>query len=385
MARHAAPKERNYRGLAAAAAVVTTGSIPIINAPVANAATASEWDVVAQCESSGNWAINTGNGYYGGLQFTQSTWEAYGGLAFAQRADLATKAEQITVAERVLTSGWNGNSPQGKGAWPKCGVNLSSAPYGAVQEKPKEEAPDPAPKADTPPPAPGNGAGKVYRVKAGDWLSTIARDQMGSVSKWRWLYRVNRHVVGDDPNLIHPGQELKIPGRPVTKPGHTETTTPTKPTTPVQEKPVEEKPAEQVTSGFAHPVPGSRISQVFRNASSIYGLGYHTGVDFAAPYGTQVRAVADGVVVGGNAGSSYQQHVIIKHADGKYTLYAHLSAKLVSVGQSVKAGQVIAAVGNCNGGCGAHLHLELRNDPTQYAASVFSDPVAWLRSNGVSL
>lgn len=95
----------------------------------ASAATASEWDAVAQCESSGNWSINTGNGFYGGVQFTNSTWAAYGGLAFAPRADLATKAQQITVAERVLTTGWNGNSPQGKGAWPVCGVGLSSTPY----------------------------------------------------------------------------------------------------------------------------------------------------------------------------------------------------------------------------------------------------------------
>lgn len=379
MAQHAAPKERNHRGLALAAAVVTTGSIPIISATDASAATASEWDAVAQCESSGNWALNTGNGYYGGIQFTKSTWEAYGGLAFAPRADLATKEEQIKVGERVLTTGWNGNSPQGKVAWPNCGTGLSSTPYGAAQEKPKEEAPAPAPEADTPPPAPGNGAGKVYRVKAGDWLSTIARDQMGSVSKWRWLYRVNRHVIGGDPNLIHPGQELKIPGRPVTKPGHTEPTTPTKPTE------VPEPPAAPAASGYAAPLASIRITQPFHNPNPIYGTGWHTGVDFAAAYGTSVRAVADGVVVGGNAGSAYQQHVIIKHSDGVYTLYAHLSSKLVSVGQTVKAGQVIAASGNCNGGCGAHLHLELRNDPTQYAPGVFSDPVMWLRSKGVAL
>ena len=68
----------------------------------ASAASASTWDSVAQCESSGNWSINTANGYYGGLQFSQSTWAASGGLQYAARADLATKAQQIAIAENTL-------------------------------------------------------------------------------------------------------------------------------------------------------------------------------------------------------------------------------------------------------------------------------------------
>ncbi|TKV58585.1 transglycosylase [Nakamurella flava] len=73
----------------------------------ASAATTDTWDAVAQCESSGNWSINTGNGYYGGLQFAQSTWEEYGGTAYAARADLATKEQQIAIAERTLAGqGW---------------------------------------------------------------------------------------------------------------------------------------------------------------------------------------------------------------------------------------------------------------------------------------
>jgi cell wall-associated NlpC family hydrolase len=117
--------------------VATTGSIPIVSATEAHAATASEWDATAQCESSGNWHINTGNGFYGGIQFTQQTWAAYGGLAFAPRADLATKEQQITVGERVLRTGWNGNSPQGKGAWPVCGKGLSQTPYAALAAAPR--------------------------------------------------------------------------------------------------------------------------------------------------------------------------------------------------------------------------------------------------------
>ncbi|MFJ1708185.1 transglycosylase family protein, partial [Kitasatospora sp. NPDC088346] len=70
---------------------------------------------VAQCESTGNWSINSGNGFYGGLQFTNSTWAAYGGTSYAPQANLASKAQQIAVAEKVLAS-------QGPGAWPVCSV-----------------------------------------------------------------------------------------------------------------------------------------------------------------------------------------------------------------------------------------------------------------------
>ena len=81
-----------------AAATVTDGNV---------------WDRIAACESGGNWSINTGNGYYGGLQFTQSTWNAYGGQHYAARADLASRGAQITVAKKVQAS-------QGWGAWPVC-------------------------------------------------------------------------------------------------------------------------------------------------------------------------------------------------------------------------------------------------------------------------
>ena len=85
--------------------------------PPAPAPSAHDWDAVAMCESGGNWSINTGNGYYGGLQFSQQTWAGFGGATYAPRADLATRSEQIAVAERVL-------AVQGPGAWPTCGRNL---------------------------------------------------------------------------------------------------------------------------------------------------------------------------------------------------------------------------------------------------------------------
>ncbi|HVS58788.1 MAG TPA: transglycosylase family protein [Candidatus Saccharimonadales bacterium] len=75
----------------------------------------SVWDRIAACESGGNWSINTGNGFYGGLQFTQGTWLGYGGGAYASRADLASRAQQIAIAQKVQAG-------QGWGAWPVCSL-----------------------------------------------------------------------------------------------------------------------------------------------------------------------------------------------------------------------------------------------------------------------
>lgn len=108
------------RGLArtaitlAGGAVVATGMLATGSA--ANAATG--WDEVAACESGGNWSTNTGNGYYGGLQFSQQTWDSFGGSQYASSADQASKSQQIAVAEKVLAQ-------QGQGAWPNCGGPLS--------------------------------------------------------------------------------------------------------------------------------------------------------------------------------------------------------------------------------------------------------------------
>ncbi len=92
-------------------------------APAATAAPDSDWDALAQCESGGDWSINTGNGFHGGLQFSPSTWSGYGGGEFAPYAYQASREEQIVVGERVLAG-------QGWGAWPSCSsqLGLSSAP-----------------------------------------------------------------------------------------------------------------------------------------------------------------------------------------------------------------------------------------------------------------
>jgi uncharacterized protein YabE (DUF348 family) len=85
--------------------------------PVSNGRT---WDTLSQCEAGGNWSINTGNGFYGGVQFDQNTWERNGGLRYAQRADLATREEQIAIAEVTRVR-------QGWGAWPVCSGRLGAS------------------------------------------------------------------------------------------------------------------------------------------------------------------------------------------------------------------------------------------------------------------
>src|SRR5690242_12135198 len=111
VARHRTPSKARTLALRGATVGVVAGAAALgLGAGTASAAPDTTWDAVAQCESSGNWSINTGNGFYGGLQFTQSTWAAYGGTEYAARADLATKDQQIAVAEKTLAG-------QGWGAW----------------------------------------------------------------------------------------------------------------------------------------------------------------------------------------------------------------------------------------------------------------------------
>jgi resuscitation-promoting factor RpfA len=110
-ARKSNPVKRRVTGVAVAGVATVAGGL----ATASNAQASSVWDRVAACESGGNWHINTGNGFYGGLQFSGSTWNGFGGGRYASRADLATKSEQIAVAQRVLAT-------QGPGAWPTCGA-----------------------------------------------------------------------------------------------------------------------------------------------------------------------------------------------------------------------------------------------------------------------
>ncbi|GAA4045493.1 transglycosylase family protein [Streptomyces shaanxiensis] len=182
----------------------------------AAAADGGVWDRIAQCESGGNWHINTGNGYYGGLQFAASTWRAYGGTAYAPTADGATKAQQIAVATKVQRA-------QGWGAWPTCSARAGaygSAPAapatGSAASSSSKAAPSnteaaPSNPARTPERSSGHttrGSSRGdYTVREGDTLSGIAA-RHGTT--WQRIFAANRAAIGGDPDLIVPGQRLEL-------------------------------------------------------------------------------------------------------------------------------------------------------------------------------
>lgn len=493
-------KATKVKRTVAGATVLGLGlALPLTMSGNAQAASIDTWDKVAKCESTNNWKINTGNGFYGGLQFTQSTWAAYGGTVYAPRADMATKKEQILIAEKVLKG-------QGPGAWPVCSVaaGLSKSgpvPYlaeavtevlpkvtvekavpvtykatkavsfaksqvgdryvfggtgpnawdcsgltqaawkqagvsiprtsqaqwkglpkvslsslkpgdlivfysgashigmyigdgkfihapnpnrkvsvdtlagyyrnhaiGAVRPTPyvgigvKVEVETPKPPV-TPKPS-GPATGSRYEVKPGDTLSGISRSELHS-EDWKPLYEANKEEVGSNPNLIFPGQDLVLPDSKTTESTAKKTTA----------KVVETKPDVSL------PITGGTPSQSYGNPGD-YTLGYHTGTDFSAPVGTPVKAIAAGTVVASDTSSAYGINVQIKHEDGTYSLYAHLSAKTVFPGDKVVAGRMIGNVGSTGNTTGPHLHLEVRTEPT-FGAGNFIDAMKWLRENGL--
>lgn len=444
-------------------------ALPFIGAGTVQAASLDVWEKVAACESTSNWRINTGNGYFGGLQFSQSTWEAYGGTHFAPRADLASKDQQIAIAERVLKG-------QGPGAWPSCGPGAGLArgggapdvtPGGTATTKASGGG-NAASTASLPgqralPAQPARNVGptavptvrEMYTVTPGDSLSKIARDERVQ-GGWKRLYDANRPVVGDDPDLIHPGQRLTLriaaPKKPPTK-APTATTPPAKPsaratvprTRPAAQPPTkppvkavtrpvappaakpaskptarpESRPtaepstrpaAKQTPKPAAKQTPKPRTKPAPRPAStprppaaaenryaapvsadigtrygkpgSSWSSGYHTGVDFPVPTGTSVKAVAGGRIVSAGWGGAYGYQIVLRHDDGRYSQYAHLSALAVREGQRVTAGQRIGRSGSTGNSSGPHLHFEVRTGPG-YGSDI--DPLAYLRARGVSL
>jgi hypothetical protein len=195
------------------AATAAVASLGVLAGPAAASPT-HNWDGVAQCESSGNWHINTGNGYYGGLQFSAATWLGYGGGAYASRADLASPAQQIAIAERVLVG-------QGVGAWPVCGRHLGTS---SGVSRSHVNPPSSTRSAATPRPVSvnrsgdgdGDGddaasrptSGRQYVVRSGDTLQGIAV-RHSIRGGWATLLHLNRDVIRN-PNLIYPGQDITL-------------------------------------------------------------------------------------------------------------------------------------------------------------------------------
>ncbi|MFJ8229796.1 transglycosylase family protein [Streptomyces sp. NPDC094448] len=413
-------------------------ALPLIAAGTGQAATVDVWEKVAACESTNNWRINTNNGYFGGLQFSQSTWEAFGGRDYAPRADLASKEQQIAVAERVLDA-------QGPGAWPTCAQQagltrggdapdvspergggdrkVAAAQGGRAAAESVRKAATPqrtAPKQQqaTPTTVPTQREG--YTVARGDSLSRIA-DTKNVQGGWPKLYEQNRATVGSDPDLIMPGQRLVIrmaapakqapakertaaprkapaqtsppqtrkqaPAKPAAEPRAKDTQAerpaakPAKAQQPQRTQQQTRKQAAPVRAGLSAPVDAS-VGTAYRKSGSSWSSGYHTGIDFPVATGTSVKSVANGLVISAGWAGAYGYQVVVRHHDGRYSQYAHLSALTVRSGQQVASGQRIGRSGSTGNSSGPHLHFEVRTGPG-YGTDI--DPVAYLRSGGVSL
>lgn len=204
-----------------------------------------------------------------------------------------------------------------------------------------------------------------YTVADGDTLYRIAADH-DIEGGWQPLYEANREVIGDDPGQIAPGLELSLDVEGVANARTTE--------------PAES--AEPAPSGdFVAPVAGVSGGG-YGNAGALWSSGYHTGADFPVSTGTPVVSVAAGEVVTAGSGGSYGNEVVVRHEDGHYSQYAHLSSISVSVGQSVGAGDQLGLSGATGNVTGPHLHFEVRTGPS-YGSDI--DPLAYLREHGVTL
>jgi hypothetical protein len=209
------------------------GTAALLGPASAAQASSVNWDAIAQCESGGNWSINTGNGFYGGLQFTKGTWKGYGGTKYASTANKASRSEQIAIAEKVLHG-------QGIGAWPVCGKkggssksykgthtsgshstnshstkshstksHKSSHTSKSVTHKSSKTTQRKATTTSKVTRATSAKAtGKTYVVRSGDTLSAIA-SRYQVKGGWHSLAQLNSSII-NDPNLIFPGQRIAL-------------------------------------------------------------------------------------------------------------------------------------------------------------------------------
>ncbi|MFJ8017258.1 peptidoglycan DD-metalloendopeptidase family protein [Streptomyces sp. NPDC096339] len=285
-----------------------------------------------------------------------------------------------------------------------AGAHAAGAPAAATTAR-AVEAPVAAPQVSAPLRA--EAAPTAYTVVPGDYLSKIAAERHLS-GGWQQLYADNREAVGANPDLIHPGLKLNLGGAaeaaPAQAPAPAESAPKAAPRTahkaapksapqaaeqapeqaaPAQQESAVEAPAAKTSaSGFVAPLASTGISTQYKVAGSMWSSGYHTGVDFIASSGTTVRAVGAGTVVSAGWGGAYGNEVVIRHADGNYSQYGHLSSLSVSVGQSVTAGQTIGLSGSTGNSTGPHLHFEIRTGPS-YGSDI--DPLSYLRAKGVSI
>lgn len=236
MPKHALTSKFTRRAIATAAIAGAAIAVPVVMAGSASADSVN-WSAIANCESSGNWSIDTGNGFYGGLQITKSTWDAYGGDQYAAYPNQASEADQIAVAENILAG-------QGIGAWPVCGANAgsstsysgsntsgsgssssdtssssssssssdtsssSSSSDNSSSSSSSDNSSSSSSSDNSSSSSSTSSSSGSYTVQSGDTLSSIAAKE--GVSDWHSLYTNNESTIGSNPDLIYPGQVLNL-------------------------------------------------------------------------------------------------------------------------------------------------------------------------------
>jgi LysM repeat protein len=287
MAKHRAPRYVRTKKVIAKAPVAagaTAVGLGVLSTSPASAATTHNWSGVAQCESSGDWSINTGNGYYGGLQFSQSTWAGYGGTALAARADLATPAQQVQIAEKVLAG-------QGIGAWPVCGKYLTGGTTRAAAARATTTT------ARTDAGSYGRHAAPAddYTVVRGD---TVAKIAAAHHETWRELYQRNVGVIGADPNLIFPGQMLALTGKAPSAPARTGAHA-----APAHAAPAHAAPATRATATTAAATTATRTATITNSAGPV-----KPQTQAAANAVVSNVPGADAITLGGTRASAIDPH-----------------------------------------------------------------------------
>ncbi|MFJ2584871.1 peptidoglycan DD-metalloendopeptidase family protein [Streptomyces sp. NPDC087538] len=268
----------------------------------------------------------------------------------------------------------------------------------AAEQAAPAAAPQSAAATHAAPAAQKQAATTTYSVVSGDYLSKIAAEHQIK-GGWQKLYQDNRTVVGEDPSLIFPGMKLtlgvKASGNAAPTGAGTGSALPSKAPSVVVEKsapakssaaaPESKAPAsapaatQNTGSGYVHPVPGNHTTN-YRASGSNWSSGSHTGIDFPVGTGTSVKSITSGTVVAAGWGGAYGNQVVVKHADGHYSQYGHLSSISVSAGQAVSTGQQVGLSGATGNVTGPHLHFEVRTGPA-YGSDI--DPIAFLASHGI--
>jgi nucleoid-associated protein YgaU len=448
--KHRAPVDNTARRrLVKAGVAVGAGAVPVI-APLhpvdAQAVSDSSWDKLAHCESTGNWGINTGNGFFGGLQFDIGTWNTYKGVLGSgapDRADHASRAQQIAVAEATLADRVRrfGLEKAWAMTWPACSAKTGirgelpgarnipePAPVPAAAVVPAPVAPAPPP----PPPAPApvsNGEVVHHIVKPGDWLSRLAQHygecgpDADMATCWHAAYERNKAVIGGNPDHIEPGMDLVFQA-PGTSVAVADGAQPMASTYTVQRGDTLSQIAKQfglpmsdlynanrdiiggnpalISTGQVLRLQGSQapagqaaappVSHAAPFAAPLDSMivtqafkgDAHQGVDLRAARGTPGYAVMDCDVVESEPASGFGLWTICRATvDGMVVdfVYGHMDRLLAKVGDHFKAGEQIINTGQNGIVQGPHLHFEVWIGGRYKGHPV--DPVGWLRAHGV--